>query len=817
MTQQIINVGTGPDSYTGESLRTAFQKVNENFSQLYVGNVGANISGNIVTANGFVTSGSVTAGTVTAAGNISAYYFTGNGSQLTGITAAGDTGDIAFSGQTMSGTIDGNIVIDPFGSGNVNIPSNLRAAGLRVGTINDAELAVLVTGNTASITTAGRGNGNVSLTISANSSIPGINIRADDGHMGFGVPADGYNYIFNGEIKANAYYADADFPVGYQFTTPGGDTGMSHDYQNDIHGNVSVVIIKHDSFAAAKFYDNNHTVLSGNLIVSQTGNVFGGQFTDAFMQTFADVNSYAQSVFQNLNSGDNASADFIVTADNGNDSAYYGDFGIASSTYNYPGFGVIKPNDVYILAVGADIAGPGSTDGANLILGSTTGNIKMFIGAPEDANVVAEINTTSFLPGADDTYNLGSSARQWKDLWLSNNIQGLSGSITNLTSLNINVENISALLANNGVNIGAGGYNNLVVLPTDVLIQNVPLTVAGNIISTVAGGLHITANTTANGTAQIWNFGTDGRLTFPGTPRIDTGSNNFEVQAAESINLEANAAVNIYTDTSGSAYQWQFGNDGTLLLPSATAGETIATQSGYITVGDLLIGQGGALFNRNNDSWALYGNLSDSGTSIFIPSNDAATANAIPITIENQISNVAITAGFGTWVFDNTGNLSLPSGGLLQVSGGIVAGPLIASPAPTISGFSSISAQTLTASGNISGNVNGYTIGYRDIPQVTFTSNATLALTDAGKHYYSSNSANVITIPNNSTVNFNIGSAISIIQQGTANLTVTPGSGVTLYLAGNSSSASRTLGNYGMASLIKVATDTWFINGTGVA
>jgi hypothetical protein len=122
----------------------------------------------------------------------------------------------------------------------------------------------------------------------------------------------------------------------------------------------------------------------------------------------------------------------------------------------------------------------------------------------------------------------------------------------------------------------------------------------------------------------------------------------------------------------------------------------------------------------------------------------------------------------------------------------------------------------IITAGNITGNTGGFAIGYRDIPQVVFTSNATLALTDAGKHYFSSNSANVITIPNNTTVSFSIGTAISIVQQGTANLTVTPGSGVTLYLAGNSTSASRTVGNYAMATLMKVGTDTWFINGTGV-
>lgn len=122
----------------------------------------------------------------------------------------------------------------------------------------------------------------------------------------------------------------------------------------------------------------------------------------------------------------------------------------------------------------------------------------------------------------------------------------------------------------------------------------------------------------------------------------------------------------------------------------------------------------------------------------------------------------------------------------------------------------------ISIGGNISGNVNGYAIGYRDLPQVPLSSNVVLSLSDGGKHYYSANSTSVITIPNNATVSFTIGSTITIVQEGTANLSVEPGVGVTLYLAGNSTSSSRTLGNYGLATLLKVATDTWFINGTGV-
>lgn len=80
-------------------------------------------------------------------------------------------------------------------------------------------------------------------------------------------------------------------------------------------------------------------------------------------------------------------------------------------------------------------------------------------------------------------------------------------------------------------------------------------------IATANGNVTITANG-----AETWTFGSDGLLTFPGTPRIDTDANNFEVQAAENINFEANAVVNIYTDGGNNAYQWQFGDDAILIL-----------------------------------------------------------------------------------------------------------------------------------------------------------------------------------------------------------------------------------------------------------
>jgi hypothetical protein len=102
-----------------------------------------------------------------------------------------------------------------------------------------------------------------------------------------------------------------------------------------------------------------------------------------------------------------------------------------------------------------------------------------------------------------------------------------------------------------------------------------------------------------------------------------------------------------------------------------------------------------------------------------------------------------------------------------------------------------------------------YQIGYRDLPQIT--SFTTLVADAGGKHYYGSGT---ITIPASGTLNFAIGTAILIIASGST--TVSAAVGVTLVQAGTGSTGSRTLATYGEASLVKVATDTWYISGVGI-
>jgi hypothetical protein len=106
------------------------------------------------------------------------------------------------------------------------------------------------------------------------------------------------------------------------------------------------------------------------------------------------------------------------------------------------------------------------------------------------------------------------------------------------------------------------------------------------------------------------------------------------------------------------------------------------------------------------------------------------------------------------------------------------------------------------------------------IPQNRQTTNYVLQLSDAGKHIYYTQASNVtLYIPTTSNVAFANGTTITIISQTTssANVTVSPNTGVSMYLAGSITNSSRNVTTYGMATLIQVASNTWFINGTGVA
>jgi hypothetical protein len=262
----------------------------------------------------------------------------------------------------------------------------------------------------------------------------------------------------------------------------------------------------------------------------------------------------------------------------------------------------------------------------------------------------------------------------------------------------------------------------------------------------------------------------DGTLTLPTAGRINfdylsiSSDANVSAFYAPSGNVQLAAGTGnaqIVTNSLSASKTWDFDTTGNLTAP----GNVSAV--GNITGGNLTVGSGTITGGNVNGA--------------------------------NFNGNVA----FGTGTVGGSGNIT---GGNLLFGSGVV------------SGTGNISAGNISVTGNISGNTAGFAIGYRDIPQVSFTANATLAATDAGRHYYSTlATANTLTIANNTSVSWSVGTAISIVNRGSGNITIAQGSGVSLYLAGNATAGNRTVTTYGMATLLNVAANVWMINGSGVS
>ena len=102
------------------------------------------------------------------------------------------------------------------------------------------------------------------------------------------------------------------------------------------------------------------------------------------------------------------------------------------------------------------------------------------------------------------------------------------------------------------------------------------------------------------------------------------------------------------------------------------------------------------------------------------------------------------------------------------------------------------------------------------VPQNAQGSTYTLLSKDAGKHI---NAANTITVDDGV---FQIGDCISIFNDTGGNITITQGSGVTLRLVATSTTGSRTLATYGLATLLCVGGDSgggneFVVSGGGVS
>ena len=119
--------------------------------------------------------------------------------------------------------------------------------------------------------------------------------------------------------------------------------------------------------------------------------------------------------------------------------------------------------------------------------------------------------------------------------------------------------------------------------------------------------------------------------------------------------------------------------------------------------------------------------------------------------------------------------------------------------------------QTTAAGVTVTGTVTDSKGDLRSIPLGNITSAHTLVAADAGKSF---TSIAGVTFPNSV---FTAGQAITIINNSASDITLTQGSGATLYNTADGATGNRTLAARGMATALYISASVAYISGAGLS
>jgi hypothetical protein len=380
--------------------------------------------------------------------------------------------------------------------------------------------------------------------------------------------------------------------------------------------------------------------------------------------------------------------------------------------------------------------------------------------------------------------------------------------LSNITGANVSGEVGFAAVANSVALANVSGAGNIASINIDGDASTV---LYGN--GTFAAISATTAQTvTTAAQPNITSTGTLTSLTVTGALGVTTGvitgdGGGISNVVAGNISGTVNNAV-LAQEVSQSA-QPNIGSVGT--LTALNVNDTIVSVGLTANTGDITVtagvfaGDGGSISNVVGANVTGEVGFSAVANSVAI-ANVSGAGNIATVNLDGNTANYL--DGTGSW-------------GPVTATTATTAGTVTTAAQPNITSLGTL--VTLDVTGNISGgninaNTNGFAIGYKEIPPVVLSANDTIALEDSGKHFRSTTAGNItLSIPTNATVAFPTGTAISIVEQAAGNILVNAISGVTLYHAGNSTAGNRVISTFGVATLMKVDSDTWFISGTGVS
>lgn len=317
-------------------------------------------------------------------------------------------------GSTIKPTSAGGLTINANGANGLTLDTSANGAGAII-SIGNTNANSLVFGNvgynpnftfngTGAFTVNGGGNNNI--TLGSNGGTGNVVIQPNGGgQAGLIINKQGSNDIFTASASGNTKLVlSNNGSLGLGTVNPSGTL--------DVRGNSAttpVASIGGNTNSASLIVDNsgNGDILtasaSGNprFVIKNNGTLVAGSdvsnatiLPNTAAHFTANIDSYAQINFQNKSNGNNASTDFVATANNGSDTTNYIDFGINSSTYNNASYNIGGANDGYLYNNGGNLTIGTQTSGKALIFhtsGTTSSNERMRI----DPNGNIGVGTTT--------------------------------------------------------------------------------------------------------------------------------------------------------------------------------------------------------------------------------------------------------------------------------------------------------------------------------------------------------------------------------------------------------------------------------------
>ena len=587
--------------------------------------------GNLSAGNVAVTS-AITTDTLVATGNVTANYFIGNGSLLTGISSYSDA-DVAT--YLSSGNVTSNIITTGnIAANNVTVTNDINISGsgdivMTNGKINTSRIQsrtdqgqdLWLEGETVVTIRTSEGDNDYDWTFQIDGSLrwpngstqttaytgyDNANVVAysEAGFAGNIIPSANVTYTLGNAtnqwaslyVSGNTIYLDnTPLSISGNMLTLNGSNISDHIYVDDsvTTANTNMKSYVDSTLTGYPTTSEINSAISSNLTTAQT-------YTD---NSIANLIASAPSTLDTLNeiatalgNDPNLSATLTTLIGNvsSNVSAIQADYAnitllnstvsanlTTAQTYTDTANTNMKSYvDGEILAIGVhynngDVANLLASFGSNTIV--TTGNIST-------GNIIV---TGNVIPSANVTYSLGTADDQWKELWVSGNTIYIGGVPLSVIGDDISIRG-NALARDNQLSTVAtsGNYSDLSGKPTIPSLGN--FTVTDNTIQTSNGVGGITLSIFGADAAdppslvmKEWVFGNTGVLTAPNGLTITSGN----VTATGAV-LSGNATVgNLLVNRN--IYAQAISTSAGITGYAITSNNTI-TATGNATVGGIL-------------------------------------------------------------------------------------------------------------------------------------------------------------------------------------------------------------------------------------